>query len=128
MKRIGKRKTTTLSCDKSTREFVAAEAKRTGLLQRQVLARMVEAYQLLVKRSATKVKPETSESSGSFDIDAIEKRLSTVITKDVNRVIGFIQKQEKIYLKPIAEQAKKNGVLIQQQINELQEFNNPDEL
>ena len=122
-----KRKTTTLSCDKSTREFVAAEAKRTGLLQRQVLARMVEAYQMQTKRSATKAKPETSEVPGSFDFAVLAKKLSAVITKEVNRVIGFIQKQEEIYLEPINEQAKKNGVLIQQLINELQEFNNPDE-
>lgn len=124
---VNKRKTTTLSCDRSTREFVAAEAKRTGLLQRQVLARMVEAYQLQTKRSATKAKPETSEVPGSFDFAALEKKISTVITKDVNRVIGFIQEQEKIYLKPIAEQAKKNGVLNQQLINEIANFNNTEE-
>ncbi|MBR0300753.1 MAG: hypothetical protein IJQ93_10610 [Bacteroidales bacterium] len=121
-----KRKTTTLSCDESTREFIAAEAKRTGKLQRQVLADIVSAYRLQQKRSATKgAKPETSEVPGSFDFATLEKKLSSVITKDVNRVIGFIQKQEEIYLKPILKQVKDNGTLAQQQINELKEFNNP---
>lgn len=124
-----KRKTTTLSCDESTREFIAAEAKRTGKLQRQVLADIVSAYRLQQKRSATKgAKPETSEVPGSFDFAALEKKLSTVITKDVNRVIGFIQKQEDIYLKPILKQVRDNGTLAQEQINELREFNNPSEL
>ena len=124
-----KRKTTTLSCDESTREFIAAEAKRTGKLQRHVLADIVSAYRLQQERSATKkgAKPETSEVPGSFDFAALEKKISTVITKDVNRVIGFIQEQEKIYLKPIAEQAKKNGVLNQQLINEIANFNNTEE-
>ena len=123
-----KRKTTTLSCDESTREFIAAEAKRTGKLQRQVLADIVSAYRLQQKRSATKeAKPETSEVPGSFDFATLEKKLSSVITKDVNRVIGFIQKREEIYLKPILKQVKDNGTLAQQQINELKEFNNPSE-
>ena len=121
-----KRKTTTLSCDESTREFIAAEAKRTGKLQRQVLADIVSAYRLQQKRSATKTaKSETSEVPGCFDFAALEKKLSIVITKDVNRVIGYIKEQEKIYLKPIFKQVKDNGTLIQEQINELAEFNNP---
>ena len=123
-----KRKTTTLSCDESTREFIATEAKRTGKLQRQVLADIVSAYRLQQKRSATKgAKPETSEVPGSFDFAALEKKISTVITKDVNRVIGFIQEQEKIYLKPNKKKKKKNGVLNQQLINEIANFNNTEE-
>ena len=97
-----KRKTTTVSCDEQTRQFIADEAERTGLLQRQVLAKMVEVY----KRYAT------------GDSSEIEKR----ITKDINRVIGFIQKQEELYHKPILENAKKNGVLIQKQIDILKDF------
>lgn len=112
-----RRKTTTLSCDEQTRLFIAAEAERTGLLQREVLARMVETY-----RSATAGKSEIHETPANFDFSEIEKVIEKRITKDVNRVIGFIQKQEEIYLQQILENAKKNGVLIQQQINILKEF------
>lgn len=115
MKRTtNKRKTTTVSCDESTRQFIAAEAERTGLLQREVLANMVKLY----KRSATKDKSQIPETPGNFDLSVIEKR----ITKDVNRVIGFIQEQEKIYLKQILDQAKKNGLLLQKQIDLLNEL------
>lgn len=113
-----RRKTTTVSCDEQTRLFIAEEAERTGLLQREVLAKMVELY----KRSATLSKPEIDKTSANFDYSEIEKVIEKRIRKDVNRVIGFIQKQEEIYLKQILENAKKNGVLIQQQINILKEF------
>lgn len=51
-----KRKTTTISCDESAREFIAAEAERTGRLQREVLAEMISVYKLQQERSATKRK------------------------------------------------------------------------
>lgn len=117
-KPTNKRKTTTVSCDEQTRQFIADEAERTGLLQREVLAKMVELY----KRSATLKDSDVHKKSADFDYSEIEKVIEKRITKDVNRVIGFIQKQEEIYLKQILENAKKNGVLIQQQINILKEF------
>lgn len=101
------RKTTTLSCDKSTHEFVAAEAERLGLSQRAVLARMVESYRRSQKRSATKAaEPQTQGVPGTIDMNFLKDELSKVITKDVNRVIGFIQQQEKVYLTPIAKNVK----------------------
>ena len=76
----------------------------------------------LYKRSATLKDSDVHKKSADFDYSEIEKVIEKRITKDVNRVIGFIQKQEEIYLKQILENAKKNGVLIQQQINILKEF------
>lgn len=111
MKTTKKRKTTTVSCDESTRQFIAAEAERTGLLQRQVLAQMVEHY----KRYATencKKKDTVNE-----DLYNIEKK----ITAEVNRVIGFIKEQEKVYLKDILQQVRNNGYLVKKQISILEE-------
>lgn len=112
-----KRKTTTVSCDEQTRQFIAAEAERTGLLQREVLAKMVETY-----RSATAGKSEIHETPANFDFSEMEKVIEKRITKDVNRVIGFIQKQEEMYLKQILENVKNNGVSLQKQLDIINDF------
>ena len=102
-----KRKTTTISCDESAREFIAAEAKRTGRLQREVLAEMISVYKLQKKRSATKAaEPQTQVVPGTIDMNILKDELSKVITKDVNRAISFIKEQEKIFLAPLATNVK----------------------
>lgn len=108
MKRTtNKRKTTTISCDESAREFIATEAKRTGRLQREVLAEMISVYKLQQKRSATKAaEPQVPVVPGTINMDFLKDELSKVITKDMNRVISFIKEQEKIYLTPIANNVK----------------------
>lgn len=99
-----KRKTTTLSCDKSTREFVAAEAERLGIPQREVLARLVESYRHAQKRSATKTaEPQTQAIPGTIDMKALTDAVSKQITKDVNRVIAFQKEQEKLFLTPLVK-------------------------
>ena len=116
-----KRKTTTLSCDKSTREFVAAEAERLGLTQREVLARLVESYRRSHKRSATNTaEPKTQAMPGQIDMNVLIDALSKQITKDVNRVIGFIQQQEKVYLTTIAKNTADNKTLLTNIVTQLE--------
>ena len=99
-----KRKTTTLSCDKSTREFVAAEAERLGLTQRAVLARMVESYRHAQKRSATKTdEPKIVSIPGTVDINALKNDLSKVMKDNVSRMIAIVKEQEKLFLTPLVK-------------------------
>lgn len=106
-KTTNKRKTTTVSCDESARAFIAAEAERTGRLQREVLAEMISVYKLQQKRSATKAaEPQVPVAPGTINMDFLKDELSKVITKDVNRVISFIKEQEKIFLAPISTNVK----------------------
>ena len=108
-----KRETTTICCDKSTHEFITAEADRLGISQRKVLARLVESYRHSHKRSATiTAEPQTQATPGQIDINVLTDALSKQITKDVNRVIGFIQQQEKVYLTTIAKNTADNKTLL----------------
>lgn len=116
-----KRKTTTLSCDKSTREFVAAEAKELGLTQREVLARLVESYRHSHKRSATiTAEPQKQATPGTIDMNVLTDAVSKQITKDLNRVISFIRQQEKVYLTTIAKNVEDNKVLLSNILNQLE--------
>lgn len=77
---------TTVSVDTSIRDRINSEAVRLGLSQRQMVTRMVEAYDLSQNEDAN--KPNLQE--------AIEKML-----KRDERIISFIREQEKVLLKPI---------------------------
>ena len=121
------RKTTTVSCDESTRKFIAAEAERLGIPQREVLSRLVESYRHSHKRSATSAaEPQGNLEPSSINQTALEDRLSKVITKDVNRVIGFIQQQEKSYLTTILKNSNDSKAAIEKLIQSLDNFDNPD--
>jgi hypothetical protein len=98
-----KRKTTTVSCDESTRAFIAAEAERTGRLQREVLARMVEVYQLDQKRSATKKAEEDVRKKSALELFAdIKDTLDKNIKRD-DQTIAFIKTQESKILSPMSQ-------------------------
>jgi len=45
-------------------------------------------------------------------MNVLTDALSKQITKDVNRVIGFIQQQEKVYLTTIAKNTADNKTLL----------------
>ena len=100
-----KRKTTTISCDSSTLEWVTGEAKRLGITNREVLARLVESYRHNNKRSATSSAKSLTEPTAQMpvDMETFKKEITTAIQKEVNRVIGFQKEQEKIFLTPIAK-------------------------
>ena len=115
-----KRKTTTLSCDKSTREFVATEAARTGLLQREILARMVEVYQLDQKRSATKKKDDLEDLRSAKQIfTAIDKKLDKAIKRD-DVVLAFIKTHESELSSPTLDRVKNCEMLLNQLVSILQ--------
>lgn len=68
-------KTTTIAADAAARDYIAAEAERQGLSQRQMLTVLVKAY---------KHQAENPDQQ-----------------KDDDRVISFLLKQEKRILEPI---------------------------
>lgn len=68
-------KTTTIAADAAARDYIAAEAERQGLSQRQMLTVLVKAY---------KHQSENPDQQ-----------------KDDDRVISFLLKQEKRILEPI---------------------------
>ena len=65
-------------------------AERLGLSQRQIIARMVEAYDLSLK----------NEERQAFEAQDIFDALDKVLKRD-DRVVAFIKEQEKVLLKPI---------------------------
>ena len=84
-------KTSTVSVDSSTRDRVNQEAERLGLSQRQMVARMVEAYDLSIQKDSEDAPIETKDV-----YDALDK----VLKRD-DRIVAFIKEQEKVLLKPI---------------------------
>lgn len=83
-------KMTTVSVDAATRDRINQEAERLGLSQRQIIARMVEAYDLSLK----------NEERQAFEAQDIFDALDKVLKRD-DRVVAFIKEQEKVLLKPI---------------------------
>ncbi len=81
---------TTVSVDAATRDRINQEAERLGLSQRQIIARMVEAYDLSLK----------NEERQAFEAQDIFDALDKVLKRD-DRVVAFIKEQEKVLLKPI---------------------------
>ncbi len=81
---------TTVSVDTSVRNRVNSEAVRLGLSQRQMVSRMVEAYDLSVQ------KAESAEAQIQDIYNVLEK-----ILKRDERIISFIREQEKVLLNPI---------------------------
>lgn len=81
---------TTVSVDTSVRDRVNSEAVRLGLSQRQMVSRMVEAYDLSVQ------KAESAEAQIQDIYNVLEK-----ILKRDERIISFIREQEKVLLNPI---------------------------
>lgn len=101
-KPANKRKTTTVSCDESAREFIAAEATRTGKLQREVLAEIISVYQQQQKRSATKEKEQELRKESALELfQEIKNTLDKNIRRD-DSAIAFIKTQESKILSPMA--------------------------
>lgn len=118
-----KRKTTTVSCDESTRQFIAAEAERTGKLQREVLAQMVKVYQQDQQRSAKKKKEEAQELRTANEIlAAIDTKLAKLTKRD-DVVTGYIKEHEKLYSSPTLDKMKNCETRLGQLISILQNLN-----
>lgn len=100
-------KMTTVSVDASTRDRVNQEAERLGLSQRQMVARMVEAYDLSIQKGSEDAHIETKDV-----YDALDK----VLKRD-DRIVAFIKEQEKVLLKPILLSAQSTQARIDQLIN-----------
>ena len=100
-------KTTTVSVDSSTRDRVNQEAERLGLSQRQMVARMAEAYDLSIQKGSEDAPIETKDV-----YDALDK----VLKRD-DRIVAFIKEQEKVLLKPILLSAQSTEARINQLIN-----------
>lgn len=121
-KTANKRKTTTVSCDESTRQFIAAEAARTNKLQREILARMVEVYQQDQKRSATKKKEDAQELRSAIEIfSAIDKKLDKAIKRD-DVVVRFIKEHESKLSSPTFDGVKNCEALLTQLVSILQKL------
>lgn len=115
-----KRKTTTVSCDESTRQFIAAEAERTGKLQREVLAYMVKVYQQEQLRSAKKKKEEVQELRTANEIfAAIDRKLDKAIKRD-DIVVSFIKEHESRISSPTFDKVKNCEMILSQLISILQ--------
>ena len=101
-KPANKRKTTTVSCDESTRKFIAAEAARSGRLQREVLAEMVSVYQQQQKRSATEKENQAVRKANALELfQNIKDTLDKNIKRD-DQTIAFIKTQESKILSPMS--------------------------
>ncbi len=119
-KTVNKRKTTTVSCDESTREFIAAEAARSGKLQREVLADMVEVFKKSQKRSATKKKEEAQELKTANEyLAAINAKLEKTVKRD-DVVISFIKEHESKISSPTFDKVKNCEKLLNSLIGILQ--------
>lgn len=121
-KTTNKRKTTTISCDESSREFIAAEAKRTGRLQREVLAEMISMYQLQQKRSATMEKEQALRKATALELfQDIKATLDKNIRRD-DQTIAFIKTQESKILSPMSAKLDSCESLLRTLVDILQSF------
>ena len=89
MYNTNKSRTTTLSCDYRTRDAVSKIAEQKGVTHREALAEIVRWF----------VRHNTTKSSVSERPGSIPK--SSIPEYNTNRVIGFIKKQEEIFLQPM---------------------------
>lgn len=84
---------TTVCVDVPARDRINVEAERLGLSQRQMVGRLVEAYELSLQRDEKK-------SSPPVDTQSLVEMLERVLKRD-DRIVGFIKTQEAELLKPI---------------------------
>lgn len=99
---------TTVSVDTSVRDRINSEAVRLGLSQRQMVVRMVEAYDLSIQKS------ESAEAQVQDIYNVLEK----VLKRD-ERIISFIREQEKILLNPILTCVQTTDARLSELINVL---------
>ena len=117
-----KRKTTTISCDESAREFIAAEADRTGRLQREVLAEMISVYKLQQERSATKRKEMEDRKKNALELfQDINAKLDTAVKRD-DTAIAFIKAQESKILSPMSQKIENCESLLNTLVGILQSY------
>ena len=117
-----KRKTTTISCDESAREFIAAEAERTGRLQREVLAEMISVYKLQQERSATKRKEMEDRKKNALELfHDINAKLDTAVKRD-DTAIAFIKAQESKILSPMSQKIENCESLLNTLVGILQSY------
>ena len=101
-KTTNKRKTTTVSCDERTREFIAAEAKRTERSQREVLADMVDFYKKSQKRSAA----DTQNTKSINEIlSSINAKLDIAVKRD-DVVVSFLKEHESKLSSPTLDKVR----------------------
>ena len=121
-KTTNKRKTTTISCDESAREFIAAEAERTGRLQREVLAEMISVYKLQQERSATKQKEQDIRKKNALELfKDIKDTLDKNIRRD-DQAIAFIKTQEAKILSPMSQKIDNCESLLNTLVGILQSY------
>ena len=121
-KTTNKRKTTTISCDESAREFIAAEAEHTGRLQREVLAEMISVYKLHQKRSATKQEEQDIRKKNALELfQDIKDTLDKNIKRD-DQTIAFIKTQESKILSPISKKIENCESLLNTLVEILQSY------
>ena len=96
---------TTVSVDGSVRDRINKEAVRLGLSQRQMISRMVEAYELKV------IADNFSGDSPPAELQDVYSLLEKVLKRD-DRVIAFIRTQEQQFLKPILTKENLNSIKI----------------
>lgn len=117
-----KRKTTTISCDESAREFIAAEAERTGRLQREVLAEMISVYKLQQERSATKRKEMEDRKKNALELfQDINAKLDNAVKRD-DTAIAFIKAQESKILSPMSQKIENCESLLNTLVRILQSY------
>ena len=89
-------KTTTVSVDVGVRDFLAEEAARQGLSQRQVIAHIVKAYKQMGDN------PEDN--------------------KGVERIIAYMRQQEKMFLAPNLKSAQTAEMQMKVLVEHLTEY------
>lgn len=129
MKRMqNKRKTTTISCDETARAFIAAEAERTGRLQREVLAEMISVYKQQQERSAAKQKEQEIRKKNALELFAdINAKLDTAIKHD-DRAVAFIKAQETQILSPMSQKIDACESLLNTLVGILQSYSSSKQI
>ena len=89
MYNTNKSRTTTLSCDYRTRDVVSKIAEQKGVTHREALAEIVRVY---AKNNSTKTSAPDQQGSPPK---------SRIPEYNNDRVIGFIKKQEELFLQPM---------------------------
>lgn len=121
-KTTNKRKTTTISCDEAAREFIAAEAERTGRLQREVLAEMISIYKQQQDCFAAKQREQEIRKKNALELFFDIKETLDKNIKHDDQVIAFIKTQETKILSPMSIKIDKCESLLNTLVGILQSY------
>lgn len=100
-----KERGTTVCVDCSIRDRINQEADRLGLSQREMVVRLIEAYEKMANGENNQASPSDEQSI------KINESIEKILKRD-DRIVAFIKEQEKILLSPILQGVQKTQARI----------------